>query len=258
VFAPNQNDNPLFIPEPARLEPRLIDGDIRLVTDDPSDRVPDQRLLQLQVANRLYGPPRAEGEPARRYGELDLGTGYDFRQQAFTRVFAALVFNPSSELDVGLDSGWNPEAKHLEDLRAAVSWHSLRGDHLGISYRFNRNPNSVFEGFLGRGKEYDASGKPNSKVNQLNLNAYLVATSYLELFADGFKSLEKNGSDGGRIGALIISTCKCWDFMVDVEKVARTNDTRVSVQFRLSGLGESSHMNDLDKRRRAQEDVYSD
>jgi len=258
VFAPNQTNNPLFIPEPARLEPRLIDGDIRLVTDDPSDRVPDQRLLQLQVANQLYGPGRAEGEPARRYGELDLGTGYDFRQQAFTRVFAEFVFNPSSELDVGLDGGWNPDAKHLEDLRASVSWHSPRGDHLGLSYRFNRNPNSVFEGFLGRGKEYDASGKPNSKVNQLNLSAYFIATSNLELFADGFKSLEKNGSDGGRIGGLIISTCKCWDFMVDVEKVARTNDTRVSVQFRLSGLGESSRMNDLDKRRRAQEDVYSD
>jgi lipopolysaccharide assembly outer membrane protein LptD (OstA) len=257
VFAPDQSDNPLFIPEPARQEPRLIDGDIRLVTDDPSDRVPSQRLLQLQVANKLYGPGRSEGEPARLYGQLNLGTGYDFIQQAFTRLFADVDFSPSKELDLLLDGGWDPEAKHLEDLRAAVGWHSARGDQLRLSYRFNRNPNSVFEGFLGRGKEYDASGSPNSKVSQLNLSSYFVATRYLELFAEGFKSLEADGSDGGRIGALITSTCKCWDFMFDVEKVPRTNETRVNVQFRLSGMGESSRMNDMDKRRRAEEDVFN-
>ena len=256
VFAPNQSDNPLFIPEPARVEPRLIDGDIRLVTEDPSDRVPDGSLLQLQVSNRLYGPGRAEGEPARLYGELNLGSGYDWKQQAFTRLFALLDFHPSTELDVGVDGGWNPEQKHLEDLRASVSWHSTAGDLFRVGYRYNRNPNSVFEGFLGRGSEFEASGSPAKKINQVDLATYFVATRYLELFADGFKSLEKSGSDGGRIGALIISTCKCWDLMLEVEKVARTNDTRVNVQFRLSGLGERSRASDFARRRREQEEIY--
>jgi len=258
VFAPNQNGNPLFIPEPAREEPRLIDGDIRLVTDDPSDRVPDQRLLQLQVANKLYGPPRTEGEPVQLYGQLSVGTGYDFVQQALTRVFADLDFNPSKTIDVVLDGGWDPQAKHLEDLRAAVGWQSSRGDQFRLSYRFNRNPNSVFESFLGRGKEYDAPGSPNSKVSQLNLTSYFVVTRYLELFAEGFKSLEADGSDGGKIGALISSSCKCWDFLIDVEKVARTNETRVNVRFQLAGMGESARMTEMDKRRRAEEDVFGD
>jgi hypothetical protein len=36
VFAPNQTDNPLFIPAPANIEPRLIDGDIRRRHDRPT------------------------------------------------------------------------------------------------------------------------------------------------------------------------------------------------------------------------------
>jgi hypothetical protein len=253
TWAPNQSDNPLFIPEPAQVEPRLIDGDIRLITDDPSDRVPDARLLQLQVSNRLYGPGTGEGAPARLYGELNLGSGYDFRQQAFTRVFALAKFNPSRELNVVLDGGWNPEARHLEDLRMSFGWRSDVGNQLRFGYRYNRNTSPVFEGFNARGKEYDASNLKVEKINQLNLAGYFVATSYLELFADGWESLESKGGNGGRIGALLISTCKCWDLLVDLEKVARTNDTRVSFQFRLTGLGERARSNDFERKHQGAE-----
>ncbi len=256
VFAPNQTDNPLFIPEPAQIEPRLIDGDIRLVTEDPSDRVPDARLLQLQVSNRLYGPGRVEGEPPRMYGELRLGSGYDWQAQAFTRVFALLDFRPSRELDVTLDGGWNPEEKHLEDLRAAVGWHTESGNQLRVGYRYNRNPNSVFEGFLGRGSEFDATDTPIEKINQLDLISYWVATTYLELFAEGFMSLEKKGSQGGRIGGLYISTCKCWELMLELEQEARTEDTRVNVQFRLAGLGDRARGSDFARRRRELDSPY--
>ena len=256
VFAPNQDDNPLFIPEPARVEQRLIDGDIRLLTDDPSDRVPDARLLQLQISNRLYGPGRTEADSARLYGDLRVGTGYDWLQRAFTRVFVSADFNPSRDISVLLDGGWNPEERHLEDLRANVGWRSERGDSLRVGYRYNRNPASIFEGFLGRGSEFDAARTAPNKINQVNLAGYLVATSYLEFFADGFTSLEKHGSNGGRLGAVIISTCKCWDLLLQLEKVARTDDTRFSFQFRLTGLGEDARRNDFDSRRAEDRTIY--
>lgn len=257
VFAPNQDGNPLFIPEPARVEPRLIDGDIRLVTEDPSDRVQDARLMQLQISQRLYGPGRAEGEPPRLYGELRLGSGYDWHQQAFTRVFALLDFHPSRDLDVGLDSGWNPEERHLEDMRATIGWHSEAGNLLRLGYRYNRNPTTVFEGFLGRGSEFDATRTPVSKINQVDLTSYWVATSYLELFAQGYMSLESKGSDGGRIGGLYISRCKCWELLLELEKEARTQDTRVNVQFRLSGLGDRSRNSEMARRRRELKESYN-
>src|SRR5262249_15524546 len=148
----------------------LIDHDIRVLTDDPSDRVPDASLLQLQLSNRLYGPGRNESESSRLYGDLRIGTGYDFKQDSFTRVFAAAEFNPSTDVSVLLDGGWNPEDKHLEDLRANVGFRWDGGDSIRLGYRYNRNPGSIFEGFLGRGDEFDATRSNTSKkVNQVNL-----------------------------------------------------------------------------------------
>ncbi|MFI5316228.1 MAG: LPS-assembly protein LptD [Myxococcota bacterium] len=246
TFTPNQTDNPLFIPEPARVEPRLIDGDIRLITEDPSDRVPDARLLQLQVSNRLYGPGRKDGEPARLYGDLRFGTDYDWIQNAFTRVFALADFDPSREISIGLDGGWAPQDHRLQDMRGTVSWQTAIGNVIRFGYRYNRNPNPVY-GFLARGSEYEAPSNPGQTINQIDLSSYIVATSYLELFADGFKSLEKHGGEGGRVGTLVISTCKCWDLMLSLERSARVNDTRVSFQFRLTGLGESSRGKEYDR-----------
>ncbi|HTO69944.1 MAG TPA: LPS assembly protein LptD [Myxococcota bacterium] len=250
VFAPNQSDNPLFIPEPARIEPGLIDEDIRLVTDDPSDRVPDARLLQLQVSNRLYGPGRAEGSPPRLYGTFNFGTGYDWVQRAFTRVFAEADFRPSQNIDINFDGGYDPEKNHLEDLRMGVGWASDSGSNVRIGYRYNRDPVQVFEGFLARGPEFSGSREPANKIDQVNLQSYVVATSWLELFAEGYKSLESGGADGGRVGTVIRSTCKCWDLLFEIEKTARTNDTSVSFQFRLTGMGDQARLSDLDLRGR--------
>ncbi|HTO05998.1 MAG TPA: LPS assembly protein LptD [Myxococcota bacterium] len=250
VFAPSDQDSkPLFIPEPARLEPRLIDSDIRLVTEDPSDRVPDAQLLQLQISNRLYGPGRNESESSRLYGDLRIGSGYDWKQRGFTRVFASAELNPSTDLSILLDGGWNPQDKHLEDLRMNVGWRWDGGDSIRVGYRYNRNPGTIFEGFLGRGDEFDAARTSAGKINQVNIAGYLVATSWLEFFADGFSSLENHGASGGRIGTIVMSTCKCWDLLMQLEKVSRTNDTRFSFQFRLTGLGDNGRHNGFERRR---------
>ncbi|HTO55783.1 MAG TPA: LPS assembly protein LptD [Myxococcota bacterium] len=249
VFAPDQANKPLFIPEPTRIEPRLIDGDIRLVTEDPSDRVPDARLIQMQISNRLYGPGRDENEATRLYGDLTVGSGYDWVRNAFTRVFLAADLNPTQDISLLFDGGWDPDARHLQDLRVNVGYRFPTGDSIRLGYRFNRNPNPIFEGFLSRGDEFDASRSASSgKVDQINLSGYFAATKQLEFFADGFKSLE-TGTDGGRLGAVVSSECKCWDLLMQLEKVSRTNDTRFSFQFRLTGLGENTRQNAFDRRR---------
>jgi lipopolysaccharide assembly outer membrane protein LptD (OstA) len=249
VFAPDQSDNPLFIPEPRRLEQRLIDGDIRLLTRDPSDRVPDTRLIQFQLLNRLYGPPRDDAAPARLYGQLNVGTGYDFLSDAFTRVFALAELRPSREYSVAVDAGWDPEARHLQDMTASAGWESDAGNQLRVGYRYKRNPSPIFESFLGRGSIFDAKNERTDKINQVNLSTYIIATQNLELFAEGFTSLETTGTDGGRVGVVVISSCKCWDLMTELEKQARPNDTRFSVQVRLTGLGERSRASDVDRRK---------
>jgi lipopolysaccharide assembly outer membrane protein LptD (OstA) len=249
VFAPDQDDNPLFIPEPRRLEPRLIDGDIRLLTRDPSDRVPDTRLMQIQVSNRLYGPPRDDAAPARLYGELRVGSGYDYVLQAFTRIFALAEFKPSREYSVAIDAGYDPEERHLQDMAASAGWESDAGNQLRVGYRYNRDPSPIFESFLARGRIFDAPDERTDKINQVNLSTYIIATRNLEIFAEGFTSLESDGSDGGRVGVVILSSCNCWDLVAELEKQARPDDTRFSVQVRLTGLGERSRASDVDRRK---------
>jgi lipopolysaccharide assembly outer membrane protein LptD (OstA) len=249
VFAPDQSDNPLFIPEPARVEPRLVDGDIRVLTRNPSDRVPDAKLLQLQVANRLYGPATEDAGPPRLYGELRVGSGYDFHEDAVTRVFALAQIRPSRELSLSLDAGWDPEEHHLQDVATSAGWQSRAGHQLRVGYRYNRDPTPVFESFLGRGNIFEAANQPTDKVKQLDASIYLVATENLELFAEGFKSLESQGSKGGRIGTVFISSCKCWDLVTELERDARADDTRFTLQFRLTGIGERSSATDVDRRR---------
>ncbi len=244
VFAPDQDDNPLFIPEPQRNEPRLIDGDIRLVTRDPSDRVPDTRLLQLQLSNRLYGPSSDTSLPARLYGELRFGSGYDYAQEAFTRLFVLAELKPSREFAITADAGWDPEEHRLQDVAASAGWESEAGNKLLVGYRYNRDPGSIFESFLGRGQIFDAPDERNPEVNQLNLSAYIVASRYLEIFADGFTSVASSGTDGGRIGVVLISGCKCWDLVTALEQQVRPDDTRFTVTVRITGLGDRARPNE--------------
>ena len=248
VFAPNQDKNPLFIPEAQRVEPRLIDGDIRLVTRDPSDRVPDTRLMQVQLSNRLYGPSRDDALPARLYGELRVGSGYDFEQSAFTRIFALTELRPSREFSVAVGAGWDPEAHQLRDVAASAGWESDTGNKLTVGYRYNRDPGPIFESFLARGQIFDAPDTRTDKVNQLNLSAYIVATRNIELFAEGFTSVVSSGTDGGRVGIVLISSCKCWDIVTELEKRARPDDTRFTVQVRLTGIGDRGRATSVDRR----------
>jgi lipopolysaccharide assembly outer membrane protein LptD (OstA) len=211
--------------------------------------VPDARLLQLQIANRLYGPATEEAGPPRLYGELRVGSGYDWEADAVTRLFALAQVKPSRELSLSLDAGWDPDEHQLQDVATSAGWQSQAGHQLRVGYRYNRDPSPVFESFLGRGNIFEASNQPTDKVKQLDASIYVVATQNLELFAEGFKSLESQGSKGGRVGVVFISSCKCWDLVTELERDARADDTRFTFQFRLTGIGERSAATDVDRRR---------
>jgi hypothetical protein len=90
---------------------------------------------------------------------------------------------------------------------------------------------------LARGNVFNTEDDLTQKINQLNISAYLVATKNLEFYAEGFTSVVSSGTDGGRIGMVLISGCKCWDIVTELEKQARPDDTRFTVNVRLTGLG---------------------
>jgi lipopolysaccharide assembly outer membrane protein LptD (OstA) len=255
VSTPSQDANPLFIPA-SRLEPRrLTEGDPRLLTRDPTDRVADARLAVFQIGNRLYTRAPVPGQPVRLLGEFRFGTGYDFQESQLERIFAQGYFQPSQRLLLGLDVGWDPDDARLEDVSAALSWLGTAGQSLRLSYRYLRQPVLGFDEFQRDDDIFDEADAAFDKVSQINLNSLLVVSSRLELFLNGYLSLEDSSTNGGEFGFVLLSRCKCWDLVASVERRTRPDDTRFNLQLNLAGLGRRSRVPGHPERRRRDEQL---
>jgi hypothetical protein len=84
-------------------------------------------------------------------------------------------------------------------------------------------------------------------VNQLNALRLVVAKN-IEPTPRASRRCQLR-HDGGRIGVVLISGCKCWDIVTELEKQARPDDTRFSVSVRLTGIGEQARANEVHRRR---------
>ena len=240
VSAPSQSRNPLFLPTSSVPSQRLIDGDIRLLTRDPTDRVPDQRRLQLQVGNRFYGPSREGGTAPTLLGELRIGSGYDFEESNATRIFANGLVRPLADLELAFNVGWDPDESHLNDVEASVIWDAQAGHLVQLRYRYLRDPVVTFENFRVQDDIFDDFDDSESKVSQLDLNLRAVVSRNLEVFGDGFVSFTSSSSSAGGMGFQLSSDCRCWDLIAQIEQRTRPSETRFSLELRLAGLGQRS------------------
>lgn len=243
----DQDELPLFIPRSAVRNDRLIDGDLRVLVRDPSDRLRDERFLQFVVANRLYAPRRA-GEAARLIGDLRLGAGYDFEIREASDVFLRAGFYPHSRLQLRAALGYDPEAGQLDEADAVLEWRSEprfalgssvsdRAHSLELSYRYERDSVSVFEAFRRSDDVFEDFTGDLTRIDQFNLAANLALVRRLDLFGRGYLSLEESSASGGALGVALLSSCACWELIAAVERRTRPDDTRFTLEIRLAGLG---------------------
>jgi lipopolysaccharide assembly outer membrane protein LptD (OstA) len=242
VSTPSQDANPLFIPASSVDMQRLIEGDPRLLTRDPTDRVPDARLVVFQIGNRLYTRSLLPDQPVRLLGELRVGTSYDFLESQLERLFAQSYFQPGEHLLMGLDVGWDPDERRLEDMTAALSWLASAGHTLRLSYRYLRRPVVGFDDFERDDDIFDEAERDFDKISQINLNSLLAISSRLDVFLNGYLSLEDSSTNGGEFGFVLLSKCRCWDLVASIERRTRPDDTRFNLQLNLAGLGRRSRV----------------
>jgi lipopolysaccharide assembly outer membrane protein LptD (OstA) len=241
VSAANQERNPLFIPN-ASLEPRrLSEGDLRVITRDPTDRVEEARLLQLQLGNRVFARPATSLAP-RMLAEVRLGAGYDFLESELDRIFAEARAWPLRQIQASFELGWDAAEKELDDAGAAIQWEAAAGHRILLQYRYRRQLANGFEEFNRDDDIFDEADADVTKVTQLNLNSLFVVSSRLQLFANGYLSLEDSSTNGGEFGFLLESSCRCWDLIGAIEHRTRPSDTRFNLELRLSGLGRRSRV----------------
>jgi lipopolysaccharide assembly outer membrane protein LptD (OstA) len=232
----DQDGNPLFIPQGAVRPERLINGDPRLLTRNPSDRVEDERYLQFGIGNRLFAPG-GDGEPRRQVLFARIGSGYDFELGRVANVFLETLFEPSPALHVTGQIGWDPKETETDEALARLDW--TLGERLVVNagYRYLRELPLVFEDFEDYDDSFDGFDEGFDRINQFNFGGSYRLWPRLELFADGHLSLEDSGGQGGRFGAVISSSCDCWDLVPSVQRQLRTGGTRFELEVRVRGFG---------------------
>ena len=99
-----------------------------------------------------------------------------------------------------------------------------------------------FEEFNRDDDIFDDADDDVTKVAQLNLNSLFVVSKRLQLFANGYVSLQESSNNGGEFGFLFESACRCWDLIGSVEHRTRPSDTRFSLEVHLTGLGRRSRV----------------
>lgn len=237
VSTPEQDGNPLFIPQGSVPQKRLIDGDVRLLARDPSDRIPDERFLELAVGNRFFAAPLSDGQPPRLVAELRLGSGYDFERSRMANIYLTGSFLLWTQLGLYGELGYDPKETRLEEAGLALAWESQRGDELSISYRFLRDFNAGFENFSVSDDVFDDFEEDFDRVSQLSAEGRWLISPRLELFGSGYYSFDESSTRSGAVGVVLRSRCDCWELIGEVERSQRPSNTSFSLKINLTGLG---------------------
>lgn len=235
LSAPSQDRNPLFIPAASLRLRRLIDGDLRVLTRNPSDRVSDERFLLLQLVNR-FSTLSSGDRSGRQIAEIRLGAGYDFEASEPTRLFTEGRYAAAARWSLNWDVGYDLDQSELEDAELGLRYRRSPGNSLGLRYRYLRDASVGFENFQ---LNDDVFGRfrTGSKIRQLNVNAQWRLSKRIILFADGYTTLESASNGSGRAGVVLVSGCGCWDLMAAVEHDTRPRETRLVLVVNLLGLG---------------------
>ena len=239
VSTPSQSDNPLFIPRGAVRPNRHIDWDGRVLTRNPSDRIEDERLLQFSLGSRFFAAPEGAGRAAQQVGRLRLGSGYDFQRGRMADIFLSGWFTHWASLSLYGLIGYDPKNTRLEEAAAGLTWEGQGGHELALSYRYLREFSESFENFNFDDNVFGEADDDFNRVEQFNLSGRWILTQRLELFGDGYVSLESTSSSAGTVGLLVRSRCDCWELVAKVSQRTRPDDTRFELNVNLRGLGSS-------------------
>ena len=235
VDAPDQSDNPLFVPDFSERLERLFDSDLRLLTRNPSDRVPDQSFLLVGIGNRFYAGEAGGGDTS-LVGEVTVGWNYDFERDASSRLFLDSLMTLSSAWQGRFEIGWNPKESELDDVLVGVGWVPDAERLIGLRYRYVRDIPLTFESFPGV-DIYDSADRDEDHIAQLSGELLWPLLPTLSLFGSGYLDLESSGSNSGRVGVILDSDCRCWELVTTLTHDTRGDDTRLEFVLRLAGLG---------------------
>ena len=244
----DQSGNPLFIPQATIRAERLIDADQRLLLRNPTDRIRDERFFNFGIANRLFAPPLAADGLPREVAQFRIGGGYDFLEGEPTNLFLDSRFQPNPGMVFTADLGYDPKRTRIEEALVGLTFFSLedrrqnanepsRRNFSSITYNYVRDREGVFESFIRDDDAFEEFERGLDRINQVSLTGNVVVSRRIDLFWGGFLSFEESSTRNGSLGFRFYSECACWQFVGQVQKRTRPDETRLMFELRLAGLG---------------------
>jgi hypothetical protein len=234
-----QKSNPLLIPQTALPQRRIRQFDLDNVVLDPSDRIDEFNGITFGFGNRIFG--RAPlGDTARLLADVDFSWQFDIDEGDSDLMFLEGRVYPTAISTFRFITGFDPDHGRLEEGLADLTLELYGGHALTLGYRYLRRAPKVFEAFPYEKDRFKRYNSDLERVSQGNLGARIAITDRLVLRYSIAYSFERNLmlSNGG--GFEYVSGCRCWEIGITVRD-GRSRGTEVSVQYRLTGLGQPRH-----------------
>jgi lipopolysaccharide assembly outer membrane protein LptD (OstA) len=244
----DQDDNPIFTPQPFVVQQRVRQLALFGVTRDWADRVDSVNAFTFGAGNRLY-VPRAGGEGTRLYADVDASLQYDFANDGFTGLYVDGALWPAERLRARFNAGYDFRNDEFGEALLALSWSHEEGHDLGVGYRYVAQAPRFFEAFLFDDERFDDFEEGVTAINQIFLFGRWAVTQNWALRLRTQYSFEESFSLGTAGGVEYISGCKCWAVLAEV-RTDRQQGVEFRFRYRLIGLGDDT-VRPFDRRRAA-------
>lgn len=244
----SQSGNPLFVPNSGVRQRRLINHDLRGLLRNPSDRIREERILLGAIANHFYAPPAHDQTAPRHIGTLRIGGGYDYEVAEPTFLYGEASLTPNPNILVGARFGYDLKRSRSAESNVDIEWRtepryalassvSERRHSVTFGYRYLRDVPDFYERWFRNDDVFEEFKEDFDRINQLNLDGNLALLRQIDVFFNGFISVEESSTVGGTVGIAFLSDCACWELIAQMQRRTRPDNTRFGIELRLAGLG---------------------
>lgn len=244
VTAPDQDGNPLFVPDTRVPQQRIRHLDLQNVLGDSADRVERFNGLVYGFANKIHrlGP----GGRRSLLADFSISTQVNFetgRRRADWDVernrFAPIYFDgrlfPVKRVKAQFNLGVDPEKANISEALAELWWAHPYGHALTFQYRYLRDIPTFFEDFSQQNDRF-ANFVEGSKVNQVSGSARIAFTRQWSADYTLVYSVDVSELIAQRGAVRYFSRCRCWSLGIEVSE-SRNRGARFNVLYELVGLG---------------------
>jgi len=244
VTAPDQSDNPLFVPDARVPQQRIRHLDLRNVLGDRADRVERFNGLVYGFANKIYRlDPKLGQQLVADFSistQVNFETGrrradWDVAGDRFAPIYLDGRLFPLKGVRARFGLGVDPEQANVSEGLAELWWGHRFGHALTVQYRYLRDIPAFYEDFARQNDRFE-NFVDVSEVNQVSGSAHVAFTRQWSADYTLIYSFDLSDLILQRGTLRYRSRCECWGLGVAISDT-RNRGVQFNIVYELVGLG---------------------